>query len=50
MKGFFSKSATKKPAKETPNGSMNCLKHGNPGEMICECKTEVLCEECYDDH
>jgi hypothetical protein len=30
--------------------TLSCSKHGNPGEMMCDCKCEVICEECEDDH
>jgi hypothetical protein len=40
------------PPEETPieTGTVICLKHGNPGEMICDCDCSILCDECVDDH
>ena len=29
---------------------MGCSAHGNPGLYVCDCKGEVLCDECVDDH
>ena len=27
-----------------------CTKHGNVGDMICECKCEIICKDCYAEH
>ena len=62
MSGFFAKKSAPKNVEEgqtalgatigdlIADGDMVCSKHGNPGTMICDCKTEPLCEQCFKDH
>ncbi len=51
MSGFFSKkSAPVVEERDDDESELICDKHGNPGELLCECKYEILCDECKKDH
>ena len=53
MSGFFSKKSAPVVEDNHDDGTpseLTCTKHGAPGQMICDCKYEILCEDCYKDH
>ena len=62
LSGFFKNAKPKPSAGANPGekkknkesvgtpGGLTCAKHGNPAEMLCECKGEPLCEDCYSEH
>ena len=59
MSGFFAKKSAPANVEEeqaaiiddgAPLTDNVCRKHNNPGTMICDCKTEPICDLCMKDH